>query len=460
VEVYYRFRDSDAVVLSNQPVRSISSAIGTGSGTLVENIHYTFNSLDDIILEGNSTKAERSISFVYNPSDGLPAGEINEYVENIVLPGEENKYFSNKGIALDSIIVQTTDRTVTYTRNIDYVIVFTDVLSDVLIRRIDSGSISDGQTVLVDYNYGEIITVRYLVNNLVSRVQESIDTKRHVTADVLVKEAMQTDVDLEVNVKLRLRYDSAAARNAILTAISDEINNKKMGEDLYRSDIIRAIDSVPAVDYVILPMTSMKKSDGTQIVREIIDMNAYVWAFVTGTVRTWVSSVQVLDENSASDGTSTVTPLYSPIVHVDRVYNVTTGETYTVAGHTTTTITVSGSVLPLSTDTLEVDYNFRTSVLKHATAGNSGNTTQNFGVFESDEELTLVDLEASVDLATSRAMIASDGAVLLSPKNVSDPNTAVVTVSYIISGETGDNDIEISDIEYLGTGAINVLIVS
>jgi hypothetical protein len=144
---------------------------------------------------------------------------------------------------------------------------------------------------------------------------------------------------------------------------------------------------------------------------------------------------------------------------VSRVYNSTTGETYTLVSFTTNTITVSGINPPLITDVLQVDYYIRSNALVYKTLGNAGNTNQSFGVFENDEILTLVNTELEVDSAQAQAFIASDGAVLMSIKYISDPNSSVITVTYFVHGETGDKDILVSDFEHLEPGTINVELV-
>jgi len=459
IRVTYRYRNSSSIVLENQPVRSISSVIGTSSGSLVEGTHYDFNRKDDVILDGNSVRAQRSILPTYNQSDGFPAGTINNSVENIILSGTSEKELTNKGIIEDSIIVQNLDRSVTYIKNVDYQINITDETEPVYIQRVTGSSIVSGQTVIVDYNYGEILTIKYVVNNLVKKVQDNIDEERHITADVLVKESPQTKVDITLSIKLTELAEASATKNAVITAISDEINQKKMGQNVYKSDIIRAVDNTAGVDYVILPMTKMVKADDSIVVREKIDANRITWALVSGTTQTWITSLKFEDENPTSNGSWTVTTAYSGIVNVDsNVLNVTTGETYTYVSHTTNTVTLAGITPPLSTDVLELTYYVRTTALVHKTLGNSGNTTQAYGVFENDEELTLVDTEVEVDSSISQAIIASDGAVLISPKNVINPNGTEVRVTYFIYGEDGENDIVISDIEHLDPGTITVLI--
>jgi len=77
--------------------------------------------------------------------------------------------------------------------------------------------------------------------------------------------------------------------------------------------------------------------------------------------------IQVINENSVVSGSSRqyVTTLHTPVVTVTRVYNLTTGERYTIADqdpdgtgdvNTTGRIEISGRTLPTASDILQVDY--------------------------------------------------------------------------------------------------------
>ena len=449
----YRYRNSSPVVLVNQPVESISSITGSTSGLLEENIHYIFDRKDDILLYGNSTQANRGFTITY--ANGLPSGSKTHYVENILLSGTEDVSLTYKGVDINSILVQNTTRTATYSKNIDYVITDSGLSEYVKIHRLNGGAVSNGQTILVDYYYGEVLTVKYLVNNLVKKLQDKIDIEKHITADVLVKASPITKVDINVSVVLHTLADKSLTKNAIISKISDEIVNKKMGDDLFRSDIIRAIDSTDGVDYVILPMTRMAKADGTMIVREKVETNQITWVQIPLS-NSWITSLKWIKENPVSNGTWVITPLHSNIVNVSgTVLNVTTTQTYTVLSFTTTTITLSGTTPPQLTDILELNYYTRIGALEYPTTGSEANPTLPFGIFKNDVALTMVP-ESEVDNVFNQGVVLSDGALIISDST--DPNGASITVTYFIEGQTGDNDINVSSIEHLEIGSIDVFV--
>jgi hypothetical protein len=457
IRVNYRYRNSNPIILSHQPVQSIASITGSTSGLLTEGTHYVFNRIDDILLQGNSVEAQRGFSINYNPLDQLPSGSLNSYSETLVMAGVEEVSLFFKGIDIDTILVQNTARTITYIKNIDYIVTDYGLSEYVTVKRINAGSIINGQSVLFDYKYGEVLTVKYSVNNLVKKLQDIINETKHITADVLVKESPITKVNIKVSVVLHPLVDKSLIKNAIISKISDEITNKKMGNNLFRSDIIRAIDSTDGVDYVILPITTMTKADDTMIIREEIDKNQITWIELPTTTKSWITSLKWVNENPTSNGTFTITPLHNQIVNVTAtVLNKTTNETYTVSSFTSNTILLSGIVSPLSTDILELNYYTRIGALQYPTGGNASDDTLPFGIFINDVALTLVDTESAVDSDYDQGIIAPDGALIIS--NLSDPNGVNTNVTYFVQNQVGDNDIMISSIEHLEIGSLDVFV--
>ena len=134
-----------------------------------------------------------------------------------------------------------------------------------------SGSqISEGETVLVDYSHDENFVVTYVSNSLVAITQDAINTSKHVTADVLVKEAIQVEVDLTATVVLDTTATASTVDGLIRTALSRLFGGFSLGQPVRQGDIINAIDSVDGVSYPVVPLTKMSKGDGSLVVRETI----------------------------------------------------------------------------------------------------------------------------------------------------------------------------------------------
>jgi len=296
----YRYRDSDPIILLEQPPESITSIVGSISGTLTEGTHYTFDNIDDILLEGNSIRAERSVQINY--SGGIPAGDVAEATEEIVLVNNEFIELGQKGIDTESIIVKS--GATVYVRNTDYLVRDEGDGLNVSIARSVTSSIPNGSTVTVIYDYGELLTITYNVNPLISQVQDEVEVVRHVTADVLVKEVLETSIDFEFSVVLETGTDEVVAASNIRTAISDEINKLSLGQGVAQSDIIAVIEGVQDVVSVLVPLTKMVKADGTQVNREEITLPFI--PYQSNVVQSYTTGINALLHNTlgsnAGDG--------------------------------------------------------------------------------------------------------------------------------------------------------------
>lgn len=384
ISVTYRYRDSEPILLLTQPAEKIISVIGSLSGTLQENVNFVLNKTDDILLEGNSSKAHRTLKIKY--SNGIPLGDTTHSSETIVLINNEYKELSSYGVDPETIIVRKNENV--FLRNNDYLILPEQNGKKVQLARSRNSSIPNGEQIEVSYNSGEILTVVYEANPLIKKVQDVVDISRHVTADVLVKQVLETKIDFEISVILLKNSDPLKALSDIRTAISNEINKLKLGEGIAQSDIIRAIELVSNVKSVVVPLTKMIKADGTQVNREII-----------------TSEFNLFQNN--------VVPSYS--TGANALFNKTKGH-------------------------LEKD-GF-------------------YAIFEDDIPLTLVSDINEVDTASGQGFITENGEIILSTINNDLPSYHKYSVSYVISGETGTKDIEITDLEFLSVGEILITTVN
>lgn len=284
ISATYRYRDSKPIVLSTQPVDSVQSIIGSISGTLQPNINYVLDKVDDVLLEGNSSKATRSIIIKY--ANGIPTGDLSSGSEDFVMINNEYRELDRFGIDAESIIVRQGNTI--YLRNNDYLVMLESDGLKVRLARSKTSSIPNGSTVEVEYNYGEIFTISYQTNPLIKIAQDAVNVTRHVTADVLVKGVLETNVDIEMSVVLKSSASSLQATSDIRTSLSNEFNKLKLGEGIAQSDVIRAIENVPSVKSVVVPLAKMIKADETQINREIINstfqmfQHNIVYSYTTG----------------------------------------------------------------------------------------------------------------------------------------------------------------------------------
>jgi uncharacterized phage protein gp47/JayE len=288
ISVTYRYRDSNPIILSTQPVDSVQSIVGSVSGTLQPDINYVLDKVDDVLLEGNSSKATRSIIIKY--FNGIPTGSLSSGSEDFVMINNEYRELDRFGIDTESIIVKQGETI--YLRNNDYLVMPESQGLKVQLARSKTSTIPNGSTVEVVYNYGEIFTISYQTNPLIKIAQDAVDVTRHVTADVLVKGVLETNVDISMSVVLKQNASSLQATSDIRTSLSNEFNKLKLGEGIAQSDVIRAIENVSSVKSVVVPLAKMVKADGTQVNREAI--NSTFQVFQHNTVYSYTTGVGAL----------------------------------------------------------------------------------------------------------------------------------------------------------------------
>jgi hypothetical protein len=72
--------------------------------------------------------------------------------ESVTLDSNDQAALVNKGVLLSTVVVKSSDGATTYVRNTDYTIAFDDN-GNAVITRLSSGSISEGSSLQVDYDY-------------------------------------------------------------------------------------------------------------------------------------------------------------------------------------------------------------------------------------------------------------------------------------------------------------------
>ena len=297
IRVTYLYRKSENVRLLTQPVDKILSVTGSKSGQLsFEN--YTLIRQDDPLILGRSTSARDEIRF--NFANGLPNAQKEIIVgEPLVLVGFFAQSLGQVDVDLTTLLVKDISNAV-YVLNLDYEIIPGDNRTPPQIKRTTVGSIPDGSTVYVSYEAGEIMTVEYQVNDILTEVQEVIDGMRHLTADVVIKAAQPTLIDMDVTVVLESGADTIRVDRNIRTNIGNFLANTKLGQNIYQSDIISIMENTNGVDYVVVPAAKMVKTDGTQVIRELL-ANPQFEVYQVGTVTSY-KSIQKLSSKTLEGG--------------------------------------------------------------------------------------------------------------------------------------------------------------
>jgi uncharacterized phage protein gp47/JayE len=270
-----RFLQSTDFVFTNQPVKTVNSVRSTDNDySLEEGKHFDLTKDQDPLLNGRSTLSEDYLNIM--KSDGLPTSDtfvVND--ENHVLTGEQKNELKSIGVKKDTIRVFSSTRQTEYQGPIssdpDFYIEEGGTTTPPAIYRNPNGEIENGEEVSVDYQYEENFTVSYTVNMLLDDVQREIDNQRHITADVVTKEAVSHEINLEMTVVLKNGITSSQVDPQLKTRVGQVTSSKGVGESVHQSDIVKAIEDVDGVSHVIMPMTKMTHSDGNLIVRESLD---------------------------------------------------------------------------------------------------------------------------------------------------------------------------------------------
>lgn len=269
----YRFRAVNQFVPTFQPVRRVISVVGEVSGPLDIEDGFDLFKIEDPLLEGESTIASDYVQI--NQILGVPSGAsitVNNEVHVMIAFFEER--LQSIGINTSTIRVFDQPRVVEYdgplTASPDFEIIAGTATTPARIVRTASSAIVSGQTVSVDYDHDENFTVTYVVNDLLRELQNRVNVQRHVTADVLAKQAVQNSVDLDTTVQLKLGAKKDTVDPAIRSNVSIELNQKLIGQGTAQSDQINAIDSTTGVDFQVLPLVKMGYADGSRRLRESV----------------------------------------------------------------------------------------------------------------------------------------------------------------------------------------------
>jgi hypothetical protein len=107
------------------------------------------------------------------------------------------------------------------------------------------------------YNYlapkqNERILIQYNYNQLISTVTFTVENQRPINADVLIKAALELEVDatLVVGIATNSTNSPAIVLQNVQSAITSTINTNTLGAVLYSSDLIAAAQAVSGVTYV------------------------------------------------------------------------------------------------------------------------------------------------------------------------------------------------------------------
>jgi hypothetical protein len=424
----YRYRSVDKFYPTLQPVRRVTSIVGEVAGSLDPENNYALYKTDDPLLTGESTIAKDYVSITqYN---GSPSGNqitINNEVH--VMIGFVQEPLDSIGINTATIRVFSEDRLTEYdgpTASIpDFDIVPGTATTPVKIVRTASSTIVSGQTVSVDYIKDENFTITYVVNDLLQNFQQVLNIRRHTTADVLAKQSINNEVELETTIQLERGAAKDKVDPLVRTNLSVKLNQKTIGQGVAQSEVIEAIDSTEGVNYEIVPLARMAYADGSRRIREGV-----------------LSSYDTL--NSLDQGAQKVYILINPLVAP----------------------TTDGGGLATEHKGVFQDDVAMTLVSTLSTVGLAANQAFIIGSggviitgYSDDATLTAEGFTTPEAREAERLRRTANHVVvaLLGTGTPLDlPDQHDYAVSYIVRGDSGARDVQASDVEYVELGALTV----
>lgn len=277
----YRFRTGSAYIFTRQPVTDVVSLIGEVSGAIPDQDFKLFHGSDPLDY-GRSSEAGDYMLVIQSP--GVDPITSIPSSQPVVVTDEHHVFLGNTeflgslGIQPLTVHVWNADKTVEYRGqhtpealgDKDFVLVAQHGETPMGLRATATARFKEGDELLVSYNHDEVFTITYTTNSLVGLSQQAIDNNRHITADVIVKDALAVGVNIKATVVIQRNQVTTTVDGGIRTNLARLFGAMVMGQPIRQSDIIAAIDDTPGVAYVVSPLTQLCKSDGSQVVREFL----------------------------------------------------------------------------------------------------------------------------------------------------------------------------------------------
>lgn len=430
VTVDYRFRVVNQFFFSYQPVRRVISVVGEVAGPLDPATNFSLYKTDDPLLTGESTIAKDYLSIVQ--FGGKPSGStITANNELHTLIGTFQEPLQSIGINTKTIRVFSADRLVEYNGPAadapDFDLVEGTPTTPVKIVRTAGSRIVSGETVSVDYVHDENYTVTYVINDLLQQFQQVVDRRRHVTADVLVKQSVENSVDIETTIQLARGATRSKVDPAVRTNVSLELNRKIIGQGSAQSDVINAIDSTAGVDYQVVPFAKMAYADGSRKLRESV-LSTYVRVLaldIGGNVAYLLTNAL---QSPTTDGGGLVTEHRGVFQDSEAMTMAASLSMVAASPNQAFIIGAGGAIIN----------------------GYSDNATLQAAGF-----ITLADITAERLRRTSNHIVLSlSGSGTEAPSDTPDKHS--YTVSYVVRGDSGSHDIVASQVEYIALGDLTM----
>lgn len=422
----FRFRVVNDFYFTYQPVRRVISCVGEVAGSLDPAHNYALYKTDDPLITGESTIAQDYLAIMQY--GGKPSGnQITVNNETHVLIGFVQEPLLSIGINTKTIRVFSENRLTEYngptSADPDFQIVNGTATTPAKIQRTAGSTIANGQTVSVDYVHDENFTVTYVINDILQELQQVIEKKRHTTADVLVKQAVENKIDIETTVQLKKGSSKDNTDPLVRSNVSLITNQKLIGQGIAQSNVDAAINDSTGVDFNVLPMAKMAYADGSLKLREqILSSYTHVSSLDIGGNEVFIFSDGL--EFPTTDGGGLVTE-HKGVFQDDEP--MTLAATLPQVG-----LIANGAFI----------------------IGSGGAIINGFS---DDATLIAAGFTTAAQITTERLRRTANHVVVSLLASAGDtPSTHAYACSYIIRGDKGSHDITAAQVEFIDLGDFTI----
>jgi uncharacterized phage protein gp47/JayE len=113
---------------------------------------------------------------------------------------------------------------------------------------------SDGDTILIEYTYNEAI------GNIQSQLES--DANNIPNSDILIKEAVEILIDITATITRFQNYSVSQVQANVNATLQTFFNALLLGDDIYSSDIVSAIEGTAGVDHLVLNKLALAGGTG------------------------------------------------------------------------------------------------------------------------------------------------------------------------------------------------------
>lgn len=423
----YRFLANNQMTMSLQPVRAVSSVVGELSGPLDPVAGFDLYKLQDPLLDGESTIATDYVEI--HQVNGVPTGgAVTVSNETHVMIGQIYEPLGSVGINTFTLRVYSEDRLTEYAGpssiDPDYLIIPGTQSTAIQLVRTTYSNIPSGSTISVDYEHDENFAVTYVVNDVLQQAQTLINEKKHITADVIVKQAVENPLLVQGTVQLIPNVDQSTVDNNIRTNYSTFIERKKVGSEVHVSDVVASIDNTYGVNYIVQPFARMTLQDGSVRVRDVVlSENVHLASISTGVAKVFILTQEL------------------PFATIDGggPANIFHG------------VFKDNLIIPMAKNLLDVG----------VTAGTAWIIGRNGAVIDGySDDATLAPEFVTPALIQEERLRRTANKVVVSLNVASDPTdnpkNYTWAASYVVDGDTGSKDVDASQVEYLTPGSLTL----